>query len=179
LNMTDEQTGGIYLGLGSNLGDREENIQRALEGISRLPGCAVLSRSSLYRSEPWGRPDQPWFLNMVCEIRTNRDALSLLHDFKGVERAIGREPSPVRWGPRPIDIDIILYRDLNLDTAELKIPHRYCTERVFVVKPLLEIAPEIIHPVLGEPFRKFLEILIQRGEARSCLPYHPTKQRTP
>src|SRR5438105_14365948 len=106
----------VYLGLGSNMGDREAHIEAALAALNRLPGTRVLRQSRLYGSKPWGRTDQPDYLNMVAEISTQLDPETLLRECKQIERDLGRVPGE-RWGPRPIDIDILLYNDATITTA--------------------------------------------------------------
>jgi 2-amino-4-hydroxy-6-hydroxymethyldihydropteridine diphosphokinase len=169
-----EIQGGIFLGLGSNLGDRKENINNALIYIKKHPNIDIIRYSLLYRSEPWGVTDQPWFLNTVCEIETHLKPSVLLKELKKIEREIGRMNSSIRWGPRVIDIDIILYRNIVIDTEELTIPHKHSTERLFVLIPLLEISPDVVHPVNNTPFHQYLEKLQSESAKQTCLPYHPT-----
>jgi 2-amino-4-hydroxy-6-hydroxymethyldihydropteridine diphosphokinase len=136
----------VYLGLGSNLGNRARNIYRAL----RLLGSRVrLDKiSSLYETEPVGLTEQPWFLNLVCCGETDLSPEALLNLAKTIERQMGRKQG-VRFGPRLIDIDILLYDDLVLSTPQLQIPHPRLHERAFVLIPLSEVAPGLIHPVLN------------------------------
>lgn len=137
----------VFLGLGTNLGDREHN----LEGTLQLLGLEVeLQRvSSLYETEPVGYADQPWFLNAVCRAETNLSPRRLLHTVKRIEQEVGREAT-FHWGPRVIDIDILLYDDLSLREPDLEIPHPRLPERGFVLTPLREIAPALVHPETGE-----------------------------
>jgi len=164
----------VYLGLGSNLGDREKNLDLALEKISADPVGRLIRVSSFYRSEPWGMKDQPWFLNAVCQIETRLSPEQLLETLKTMERNLGRAPSDEHWGPRVIDLDIILFRDLILDTPLLTIPHQYCTERLFVLMPLVEIAPEMIHPATGIPFKKHRDQLLKTEPEGACLKWNRT-----
>jgi 2-amino-4-hydroxy-6-hydroxymethyldihydropteridine diphosphokinase len=133
----------VYLGLGSNLGDRRGNVLRALELIGKLPGTRVERVSMLLETQPWGITDQPAFINAAAEIRTGLEPLDLLRAVKSIEEEIGREPT-YRWGPRVIDIDVLLYGQLEVDEAGLRIPHPHILERPFVVQPLTEIAPEVV-----------------------------------
>ncbi|MBI2918143.1 MAG: 2-amino-4-hydroxy-6-hydroxymethyldihydropteridine diphosphokinase [Chloroflexi bacterium] len=136
----------VYLGLGSNLGDRETNLK---EGVQRLaPEVLVEAASSLYETEPVGYKDQPWFLNAVVRARTELAPQTLLARCQRVEQALGRRPS-FSNAPRPLDIDILLYNELVLNTPDLVIPHPRLPERAFVLIPLNEIAASLRHPVLG------------------------------
>lgn len=134
-----------YLGFGSNLGDREENIRRAVELLSESV-CGIQT-SSLYETEPWGYLDQPKFLNMVCRCLTRMKPEELLSVCKGLETLAGREPS-FKYGPRVLDVDILAYGDAVVKTGSLAIPHSALHERAFVLAPLAEIAPQWRHPIL-------------------------------
>jgi 2-amino-4-hydroxy-6-hydroxymethyldihydropteridine diphosphokinase len=135
----------VYLGLGTNLGDRAANIAQALHRLGSLG--TVLAVSSLHETEPWGIAEQPKFLNAACLLQTELSPLELLLALKRIESAMGRTPT-ARNGPRLIDMDILFYDDLVLSTPELTIPHPCLHERPFVLLPLREIAPDIVHPVL-------------------------------
>ncbi len=135
-----------YIGIGSNLGNREENCGRAIALLIEH-GVTVTKRSSMIETEPWGVEDQPKFINMAVEIETSLTPEELLTFLKRTETDIGRQPG-LRWGPRMIDLDILLYDDLVLKTPDLEIPHPRIAERDFVLKPLAEIAPDKVHPVL-------------------------------
>lgn len=145
----------VYLGLGSNLGDRPANIATALDALveSAITVCAV---SPLYESEPWGFVEQPRFLNAACAVETDRRPHPLLDLLKAIEKRMGRACSSgsastteVRYGPRPIDLDILLYGDQCIDTPRLTVPHRFMLERAFVLVPLADIAPTVRHPCTG------------------------------
>ena len=135
-----------YIGIGSNLGNRQENCLRAVE-LLEGKRIIVKKRSSMHETEPWGIKDQPRFINMVIEIETGLESKELLKILKVVEKELGRKES-FKWGPRSIDLDILLFDDLVLKEDDLEIPHPLMHERDFVLKPLCEIAPDIIHPVL-------------------------------
>lgn len=150
----------VYLGLGSNIGDRESNLKRALDMLPAR-GVLIRKRSSLYETEPWGERNQPLFLNMVVESETALAPQALLGVLKDVEAALGREKAR-KWGPRIIDLDILLYNHIILSEDFLKIPHPCMHEREFVLRPLHEIAPDAMHPLLGMNMR---ELIAQLGRA--------------
>ena len=143
-----------YLGLGSNVGNRQANLDRALELLSqRLPVGPV---SSMYDTEPVGNINQPRFLNLVCQVYTRLAPMELLALAKGIELKLGRVPSKAN-APRPIDIDILFYGDQVIETPELVIPHPKLAERAFVLIPMDEIAPDLVHPVSGKTVRELLQ----------------------
>ena len=143
-----------YIGIGSNLGMRKKNCEKAIQLVSR-ENISVLNRSEMLETEPWGIIDQPRFINMVMEVATDLAPEALLGLLKKIETDLGRT-STVRWGPRVIDLDILFYDDLFMKTAELEIPHPGIAERYFVLKPLSEIAPEMVHPVLKKSIKDLL-----------------------
>lgn len=132
-----------YLGLGSNLGDRELNLSRALELLAEK--VQILQGSSIYETDPWGVTDQPKFLNRVVKGSTLLDAPELLRFLKQIEKTLGRIKT-YRYGPRLIDLDILIFGDLLLQTPALQIPHPHLTERAFVLVPLAELAPKLVLP---------------------------------
>jgi len=137
----------VYLGLGSNLGRCQYNLDRALDFLSQR--LRVEKVSSVYDTEPVGNTNQPRFLNQVCQVSTGLEPIALLTLLKGIESKLGRLPHTSN-GPRPIDIDILFYGDQVMETPKLVIPHPRLTERAFVLIPLAEIAPELVHPVNGK-----------------------------
>lgn len=147
--MTLSTSGVIsFIGLGSNM---EKPVDRCLEGIEylkALKGSQVLRRSSFYRTEPVGFLDQEWFINAVVEIRTALTAQELLQELQSIERQMGRQ-RPVKWGPRIIDLDILLYGQEVIETDSLVVPHPELHKRRFVLEPLYEIASYTIHPAFG------------------------------
>lgn len=147
----------VLLSLGSNLGDRSEAIETALARLHGL-GIEVIARSALYETEPEGVTDQPWFLNLVVRGRTSLSSRDLLKACKGLEVDLGRVPSE-RFGPRRIDIDILLHGTETIDEAELTVPHPRMIDRRFVLVPLVEIAPSLCDPRDGEPYARKLERL--------------------
>jgi len=134
-----------YLSLGSNLGERRGNLERALKRLRETPGLQVIRVSRLYRSAPVGVTEQPEFLNLALEARTTLSPQELLRTAKHIEGALGRTGAP-RWGPRVIDIDILIYDSVSVQTEDLILPHPRITERAFVVAPLAEIAPDLELP---------------------------------
>ena len=143
----------IYLALGSNLGDRHANLQAAISALP--PVVRVVAESPVYETPPWGFTDQPAFLNMVLKGATSLAPLPLLRRLKHLETELGRLPS-VRWGPRLIDMDILFYDELILEAPTLTLPHPRLHERAFVLVPLADLAPDLIHPVLGKSIRELL-----------------------
>lgn len=143
-----------YLGLGSNLGDRQENIRRAVARLEEV-GIRVVRKSSLYETEPVSRWPQRWYLNCVLAVETELLPLRLLHELQRIEREIGRRRI-VPGGPRTIDIDILLYEHSIVRSAKLIIPHPRMTERGFVLRPLREIAPELRHPLTRKTVAQLL-----------------------
>jgi len=149
----------VYLSLGSNLGDRQLHLQRAVACLEG-EGVKVQRQSSLYETEPQDVARQPWFLNIVVRCETQLFPVQLLKVLQRIERELGRvRAGAVRRGPRVIDIDILLYGNAVIDTPQLTVPHPRMTERRFVLEPLLEIAPELRHPVTKQLLRKYLDTL--------------------
>jgi len=134
----------VYLGLGSNLGDRNANLEEAIRLLGELG--AIAARSHIRETEPWGVTDQPDYLNMVIALDTELPLGDLHQATKSIEVRIGREPGP-KWGPRLIDIDILLYGDVQVETPKLTVPHPLMAERDFVMVPLAEIAPDVAEAV--------------------------------
>jgi 2-amino-4-hydroxy-6-hydroxymethyldihydropteridine diphosphokinase len=147
----------VYLSLGSNVGEREENLDRALRALER-DHIHVIAQSSIYETEPQDVVQQRWFLNLAVECETRYFPLQLLGATERIERELGRErgAGTVRRGPRVIDIDILLFGNVVMATPQLTIPHPRMLERRFVLEPLLEIAPELRHPGTRELLSKYL-----------------------
>jgi dihydroneopterin aldolase/2-amino-4-hydroxy-6-hydroxymethyldihydropteridine diphosphokinase len=143
-----------HVGIGSNLGNREENCLKAI-GLLSGKGVTVGKQSAMYETEPWGVKDQPKFIDMAIEIETDRPPLELLRSLKDIEREIGRRET-ARWGPRVIDLDILFYDDLIINEPGLQIPHPHMQKREFILKPLAEIAPDKVHPVLKKTVKELL-----------------------
>jgi 2-amino-4-hydroxy-6-hydroxymethyldihydropteridine diphosphokinase len=138
-----------FIGLGSNLGERESMIRSALDELTRLPSTTLVRASSLYDTEPVGDPDQPGFLNAVAELETELTARQLLWNLLLIERRLGRVRTS-HWGPRVIDLDLLLHGDEVLDEPDLTVPHPGLIRRSFVLVPLVELDPLVVHPVTGE-----------------------------
>ncbi|RJP78671.1 MAG: 2-amino-4-hydroxy-6-hydroxymethyldihydropteridine diphosphokinase [Candidatus Zixiibacteriota bacterium] len=157
-----------WIGLGSNLGDREAHLRRAVE---RLAGLGILGRtSSLYETDPWGVPGQPPYLNAVVSLApAAADPRAFLAQLQRIEREAGRVPGPrwgPRWGPRPLDLDLLFWGDLRLKSADLTLPHPEIPGRRFVLVPLAEVAPDLIHPDSGLIISRLLELCPDSGAVR-------------
>lgn len=138
-----------YIGIGSNLAEPHRQVELAIAMLDDLPGCHVVSRSSLYQSAPFGVVEQEDFINAVAVIETAVPPAILLSCFKELERSQGRDPEAERWGPRILDLDILLYGSLVVDADDLQIPHPGIAERNFVLLPLREVAADLVIPGLG------------------------------
>ena len=148
----------VFLGLGSNIGDRVRSLKRAEKLISEIDGVIVVSSASLYETEPVGIVNQPSFINSALKIETTLHPAELLGRLKEIERKMGRVDA-VRWGPRIIDIDILLFGNIVVNEKGLTIPHPEMTKRAFVLVPLSEIAPDVIHPILQKSIRELVDEL--------------------
>lgn len=154
-----------YIGLGSNLGDPEAQLRAALAELAELPRSRFLRASSLYRGAPMGPQDQPDFVNAVAEIETELSAERLLAELQALEARHGRVRDGPRWGPRSLDLDLLLYGEMRIDTPGLTVPHPGVPVRAFVLYPLHEIAPDLQVPGLG-PLRELLITCPAAGLAR-------------
>jgi 2-amino-4-hydroxy-6-hydroxymethyldihydropteridine diphosphokinase len=149
----------VYLGLGSNVGNREENLKIALGYIEQR--MRVLAKSSIYETDPVGNTNQPKFLNMVCEVKTTLPPASLLILAKGIEQKLGRPANSPKDSPRTMDIDILFYGDQVLNDPDLIIPHPRLSKRAFVLVPMNEIASDFIDPATGQT----ISVLLERVQA--------------
>ena len=138
-----------FVGLGSNLGDREENLRRAIDALGSLPGTAVVRKSHFRETEPVGFQDQPRFLNGAVELETSLEASELLGAMLDIERRLGRRRAGVRGGPRTIDLDLLVYDDLQIAEPGLELPHPRLAERRFVLEPLADLDPALAVPGRG------------------------------
>jgi len=150
-----------FVGLGSNLGEREVMIRQALEALSKLPQTTLVKASSLYDTEPVGEVDQPNFLNAVAQIDTELTPRQLLWNLFLIEKRLGRVRTH-RWGPRTIDLDLLLYGGLVIEEPDLTVPHSELARRSFVLVPLVELDPLLVHPVSGETLVHLLSRLNTR-----------------
>jgi len=148
----------VFVGLGSNLGEREFLIRKAVEALRDLPRATVVRVSSLYDSDPVGEVEQPAFLNAVVWLETEMSARELLWQMLLIEKRMGRVRSQ-RWGPRPIDLDLLFYGDESIDEPDLTVPHPEVPNRAFVLLPLQELDPEFVHPVTGESVKRMIQKL--------------------
>ncbi len=153
-----------YVGLGSNIGDRTAHLSDACTLLHRHPAIAVEAVSSLYRSAPVGVTDQAWFVNAAARLQTDLSPSSLLAVTQAIERRVGRTPT-YRWGPRVVDIDLLLYGDLQLQTRVLTVPHAALPERAFVLVPLHELAPHLCLPS-GVAIKALLDALPAHDDVR-------------
>lgn len=146
-----------YVALGSNLAQPLHQVERALEALDALPGTRLMLRSSAYRSRPMGPVEQPDFVNAAAALLTQLDPVTLLRELKALETRLGREIPVVRWGPRRIDLDLLVHGQTRCNDAELTLPHPGIAERDFVLVPLAEISPSLDVPGVGR-----VDALLQR-----------------
>ena len=160
----------VYIGIGSNIGDRHAHIQWACEEMAKLPHTELVATSRVYQTDPVGPVAQEKFLNAVAQLSTELTPYDLLDQLALIEQQAGREPlhKRIKWGPRTIDLDILLYDDRVISSDELVVPHPMMHERWFVLKPLAELNPGVIHPLL--------EMTI--GDLLTYVEHEPVKPKT-
>lgn len=144
-----------FIGIGSNIGDKIENCIMAIDMIDKINGCSVIKRSSFYRTEPVGFKDQNWFVNCVIMIDTVFSPFVLLQKLQEIEDIMGRERR-IKWGPRIIDLDILIFDGLIIRDKILTIPHPLMHKRRFVLVPMNQLAPDLVHPIFNKTIRELL-----------------------
>ena len=149
----------VYIGAGSNIGNKLVNCKNGIIALSRNQNTQIKEWSRFYKTEPVDYEDQDWFVNVVVKIETTLDPFHLLKILKSIERDIGRIDDPVRFGPRILDLDILLFDDFVTNSSGLIIPHPRMHKRRFVLKPICDIDPAIVHPVLKKEMRYLLSVL--------------------
>jgi len=150
-----------YISAGSNIGDRLQNCRKGIEALTESCNSRILAQSCIYKTEPVDYEDQDWFINMMVKLETAHDPFQLLDHIEHIQRAAGRIQDPIRFGPRILDLDIILYDDRIIDSERLVVPHPRMHKRRFVLKPICDIDPAIIHPVLKQEMQFLLKRLGQ------------------
>jgi len=155
----------VILSIGSNMGERTGNCRRAIEALTAMGGVILLKESSFYETIPWGKTNQPDFINCAVLVESTLAPLNLLEKLKEIEFNIGRNHGE-RWGPRLIDLDLVIYGDVVMESEILTLPHRYAHERAFVMIPAAEVAPEMIHPLFRKSVREIADGFADKGEVR-------------
>jgi len=148
----------VYIGVGSNLGDKPHNCTTSLQKINQLPGCEVTAFSDIFKTEPEGVTGQDWYANCVAEIKTSRTPFQVLKDLLAIEYDMGRVRTK-RWESRIIDLDILLFGQAIMESDNLTIPHPLLHKRRFVLEPLVQLAPDLIHPILNVTIRQLFNEL--------------------
>jgi 2-amino-4-hydroxy-6-hydroxymethyldihydropteridine diphosphokinase len=147
-----------FIGIGSNIGDKVERCRNAISSVLAFDNHRLLARSSLYKTQPLGYTAQDWFVNGVIKIETDLQAQELLRSLKALESSLGRQET-FRWGPRTIDLDLLFFDDEQIHSEELEIPHPRLHDRQFVLIPLAEIEPHLVHPVFKKTIQEILDRL--------------------
>ena len=148
-----------YIGAGSNIGNKFLNCKQGIDALIKSGEITLKAQSRFYRTEPVGFKDQDWFINVVVKIETNLDPFQLLNELKSIERDAGRVHNPIKFGPRILDLDIIFYDDLVINSSGLIIPHPRMHKRRFVIRPFCDINPKIVHPLLKKDMQYLLDDL--------------------
>jgi 2-amino-4-hydroxy-6-hydroxymethyldihydropteridine diphosphokinase len=158
-----------FVGLGSNIGDRRGNLDCALSRLGALPGCILDRVSTVIETRPEGFADQPDFLNCAARVNTSQSPQEFMQALLGIEADLGRVRT-VRWGPRTIDLDLLFHGSAVLSSPGLVVPHPRLHERLFVLEPLSEIAPDFVHPALGLTVRSLLDGLLSARDGSASTP---------
>ena len=148
-----------YIGAGSNVGNKFLNCQNGIDALIKSGKAVLKDQSRFYKTEPVDYNDQDWFVNFVVKIETTLDPLQLLNQLKSIERDAGRLNDPIKFGPRILDLDIIFFDDLVTNSSGLNIPHPRMHKRRFVLRPMCDIDPKIVHPVLEKDVQYLLDML--------------------
>ena len=152
-----------YISVGSNMGDKMANCHEGIVGLDRTVGIDVVRVAPCYRTAPVDYLDQDWFINTVAKIETDLLPIQLLRTLKSIETKVGRKPPPVRFGPRILDLDIVLYDNVVIEQDDLLVPHPRMHERRFVLQPFCDIDPDVVHPLIG---KKIIELLAQLDDTQ-------------
>jgi 2-amino-4-hydroxy-6-hydroxymethyldihydropteridine diphosphokinase len=168
MNIQKEHTNTAYISTGSNMGEKLENCRDALAALNRTDTVDVESISRFYLTEPMEYFDQPWFVNAAAKINTSLDPVGLLALLKSFEVKYGRVDSGVRFGPRSLDFDIIFFNDMIIETEHLIVPHPRMHNREFVLRPISDLVPEMVHPVFNKSIRQLLDELSTQNQ--QCMP---------
>ena len=156
----------VFVGVGSNEGDRLANISTAIRMLSLIPGVHVIQMAAILETAPVGGPPQGLYLNTVVEVDTTLAPRDFLSTLQGIERRLGRLPAQERWSPRPMDLDLLLYGDVVINEQDLIVPHPRLHEREFVLHPMAQLAPEVIHPTLGQSIAHLLQEILSQPAVR-------------
>ena len=148
-----------FISIGSNLGDKVGNCRSAIEALSRLEATDVVDKSPFYKTAPVDYLDQDWFVNVAVKVTTGLGPLRLLEQLQEIQRRAGRVKDPIRFGPRIVDLDIIFYDDAIIETTGLVIPHPRMHKRAFVLRPICDIDPQLVHPVIQRRVQDLLNDL--------------------
>ena len=167
--MTKTENHLVYLSIGSNTGDCYSNCLKGIHLLGEADAICILERSPFYMTKPVDYLDQDWFINGVVKIKTTLDPLPLLQVLREIEKKIGRKSDGLRFGPRILDMDIIFYDDFIMNHAELVIPHPRMHKRCFVLKPLCDIDPSVVHPILNKTIQSLLSNIDDRDQ--EVIPY--------
>lgn len=149
----------VIISIGSNLGDKIGNCESAIEALSQLNYTTVLKKSPFYKTAPVDYLEQDWFVNAAVKVRTDLSPFGLLEQMQQIQRRAGRLKDPIPFGPRIVDLDIIFYDDAVIETAELVVPHPRMHKRAFVLQPICDIDPQLVHPVMGLQVKDLLSEL--------------------
>ncbi|MGD8344420.1 MAG: 2-amino-4-hydroxy-6-hydroxymethyldihydropteridine diphosphokinase [Desulfobacterales bacterium] len=147
----------VYISVGSNMGDRLQNCRQGITALNRSGESRIIAQSRIYMTEPVDYEDQDWFINMVVKLETANDPFELLDIINRVQRAAGRKRDVIRYGPRVLDLDIIFFGNLVLDSDRLVVPHPRMHQRRFVLQPICDIDPTMVHPVLKKDMQSLLD----------------------